>query len=37
MMRTPGPAFDLRAALSNELRAAIDELELTTAKRRALQ
>ncbi|MGD9968729.1 MAG: CHAD domain-containing protein [Hyphomonadaceae bacterium] len=25
-MRTPGPAFDLRAALSKELRAAIDEL-----------
>jgi CHAD domain-containing protein len=36
MMRTPGPAFDLRAALSNELRTAIDELELTPTKRKAL-
>jgi hypothetical protein len=26
-MRSPGPAFDLRAALSQELRAAIEELE----------
>jgi CHAD domain-containing protein len=26
-MRTPGPAFDLRAALSEELRSAIDELD----------
>jgi len=26
-MRSPGPAFDLRAALSEELRAAIQELE----------
>lgn len=26
-MRSPGPAFDLRAALSDELRAAIDELD----------
>lgn len=27
MMRSPGPAFDLRAALSRELRAAIEELD----------
>lgn len=26
-MRSPGPAFDLRAALSEELRSAIDELD----------
>ena len=26
-MRSPGPAFDLRAALTEELRAAIDELD----------
>lgn len=30
-MRTPGPAFDLRAALSEELRAALDELEAVAA------
>ncbi len=26
-MRSPGPAFDLRAALTDELRGAIDELD----------
>ncbi len=36
MMRSPGPAFDLRAALSTELQGAIDELELTPTKRKAL-
>lgn len=30
-MRTPGPAFDLRAALSEELHAAINELETVHA------
>ncbi|MGD9980763.1 MAG: CHAD domain-containing protein [Hyphomonadaceae bacterium] len=35
-MRTPGPAFDLRAALSEELRAATDELERTQADTRAV-
>ncbi|MGQ0534099.1 MAG: CHAD domain-containing protein [Caulobacteraceae bacterium] len=35
-MRTPGPAFDLRAALSEELRAAIDELETVSAEATAV-
>lgn len=30
-MRSPGPAFDLRAALTEELRAAIDELDTVQA------
>ena len=30
-MRSPGPAFDLRAALAEELRAAIDELDTVQA------
>ncbi|QGZ94674.1 CHAD domain-containing protein [Terricaulis silvestris] len=29
MMRSPGPAFDLRAALSRELSAAIEELDMS--------
>ena len=35
-MRSPGPAFDLRAALSEELRGAIDELESATLKAKAV-
>jgi len=35
-MRSPGPAFDLRAALTTELRAAIDELELVHNEIRAV-
>jgi hypothetical protein len=35
-MRSPGPAFDLRAALSEELRAAIDELESNPLKPKAV-
>ncbi len=35
-MRSPGPAFDLRAALSEELRAAIDELEPAALKAKAV-
>ncbi len=32
MMRSPGPAFDLRAALSEELRGAIAELDASAGK-----
>jgi CHAD domain-containing protein len=35
-MRSPGPAFDLRAALSEEIRAAIDELDQSAGKAKAL-
>src|SRR5690606_34875172 len=35
-MRSPGPAFDLRAALTEELRAAIDELETVQADPKAV-
>lgn len=35
-MRTPGQAFDLRAALSEELRAAMDELEASSGGPRAV-
>lgn len=35
-MRSPGPAFDLRAALSEELRAAIDELDSIQADPKAV-
>jgi hypothetical protein len=35
-MRTPGAAFDLRGALSEELRAAIDELETVQSNTRAV-
>lgn len=35
-MRTPGAAFDLRAALSEELRAAIDELETIQTNAKAV-
>lgn len=35
-MRSPGPAFDLRAALTDELRAAIDELETVQSDPKAV-
>jgi hypothetical protein len=35
-MRTPGPAFDLRAALSEELRLAIEQLESAPLEPRAV-
>jgi CHAD domain len=35
-MRTPGPAFDLRAALSEELRIAIEQLEAAPLEARAV-
>jgi hypothetical protein len=35
-MRSPGPAFDLRAALSEELSAAIDELDASLARPKAV-
>lgn len=35
-MRSPAPAFDLRAALSAELRAAIEELDAVATKRKAV-
>jgi hypothetical protein len=35
-MRTPGPAFDLRATLSEELRAAIGELDAAQSSPRAV-
>ncbi|MCX7357116.1 MAG: CHAD domain-containing protein [Alphaproteobacteria bacterium] len=35
-MRSPGPAFDLRAALTAELRAAIDELDLAQSDVKAV-
>lgn len=35
-MRSPGPAFDLRAAMTEELRAAIDELETVQADPKAV-
>jgi len=35
-MRSPGPAFDLRAALTEELRSAIDELETVQADPKAV-
>lgn len=36
MMRTPGPAFDLRAALNEELRLAASELESAALEPRAV-
>lgn len=36
MLRSPGPAYDLRAAMSQELRSAIDELADTPSDPRAL-
>jgi hypothetical protein len=35
-MRSPGSAFDLRAALSDELRAAIEELDASMARPKAV-
>lgn len=35
-MRSPGPAFDLRASLAEELRAAIEELETSEGRRKGL-
>lgn len=35
-MRSPGPAFDLRAAMAGEVRAAIDEIETAEADPKAV-